>query len=369
MTIDRSGLRRSYRFSSEIVIVPSANGSLDMIVGSTGTRFNGVPALISAFVRLHGIGSFSASQFRAALPVAERPQSGALFRLLASVGILLPESSERTDQAPLYPWDNTGWGLAKLFHRSTVFTKFLQGDPEGWSTQLRHCEQIASVGAGPGIAKSYPSHLEQKLRNKPTVPHVNFFDVVTARRTCRDFESSGVNHRTLETLLYFAARAQSVHNDKYFGSQMLRSSPSGGSRHPIELYPQILNVAGMRNGSYYYHPVNHSLFRLGRASRPLLHRIGQRQRGTMGAPLAFIVTVRFARNLWKYRYGKSYLFSLLDLGHFVQTLITCAEALGLRSFLTPALDVALAHKHLRLPNIYDECASYLVFLGRSRKSN
>ena len=56
--------------------------------------------------------------------------------------------------------------------------------------------------------------------------------------------------------------------DPQVGQYVLKTSPSGGARHPTEVYPVVLRVDGVEPGLYHYSVKNHGLELLrGRANR------------------------------------------------------------------------------------------------------
>ena len=51
----------------------------------------------------------------------------------------------------------------------------------------------------------------------------------------------------------------SVRRVHVFGKLLYKRSPSGGARHPVEVYLMSLRVRGLRPGLYHYHPGHHIL--------------------------------------------------------------------------------------------------------------
>ena len=83
--------------------------------------------------------------------------------------------------------------------------------------------------------------------------------VVGARRTWRRFAARPVPLRALSTLLGLTGGVQSwliATNNKKVA---IKTSPSGGARHSIELYVVALAVDGLRRGVYHYAPGPHAL--------------------------------------------------------------------------------------------------------------
>jgi SagB-type dehydrogenase family enzyme len=294
----------------------------------------------------------------------------ALTALVAS-GVLRTTFAERPVSpprgAPTLDWGDHGWGIARVFHDQVVDTDFTQGDPEGWALQLDIIAGLAAEGGGPPPTKDYEGAVRVPLEVEPAALVADFSSVLKARRTCREFATDArVDASTLASVLDHAARATGTIMSDKLGPLLLKTSPSGGARHPVEIYPQIIRVDGVATGNYYYDPVRHDLALISDTSEELLFQLGQRQRGCQGFPVAFIVTARFCRNMWKYRYAKSYLFTLFDVAHLVQTLVLTCEAAGWGCFITPAIQVEKARLLLGLGDVYDECPAYFVAAGPRR---
>lgn len=262
-----------------------------------------------------------------------------------------------------FSWQENGWLSAKLFHDSVLNTTFIKGNSLGWETQLNGMAEINDSGAPPDVVKKY-SLPGKKLSTAHQKREINFFDVIRNRKTIRSFNrQKPVTLDLVSEILHYSAQANSIVQSKYFGPLIKRNVPSGGSMHPIEIYPQLIGVDQINDGNYYYNHIEHSLFKLGEVEKSFIYELSQDQVSLNGHFIAFIITARFLRNFWKYRYSKSYIFTHLDAGHFAHNLILSCEALGLKCFLTPAIDVAMAQNHLGLSGNFDECAVYLIVAG------
>jgi SagB-type dehydrogenase family enzyme len=357
--------KRRFRFSPYLVLKLKGDGGVEAILGDTGIVLTAELWLLQLVENLHSSKGFTEEDFRDALTHLGDSNTAALaFCTFSATNIIIPWSNAKGSVIPTLSWRENGWEVARLFHEATAHASFLQGDTEGWQQQLQQCEMIGRTGESPPIVKTYQDKdiisLEEPIKDNSD----SFFKVLSGRRTCRKFSSDRrLNKSQLSTILHYAARAQSIVQDLNLGPHLLRTSPSGGARHPVDIYPQLFRVNGIPSGSFYYDPQRHTLTLLGPTSEDLIYRIGQQQSGCRNMPVAFLITARFARNLWKYRYPKSYIFTLFDVAHFVQTFILCCEAMRLKCFLTPALNVSMAQAHLDLTNIYDECSTYLVTAG------
>ena len=122
------------------------------------------------------------------------------------------------------------------------------------------------------------------------------------------------------------------------GFAALKTSPSGGARHPIEAYVVARRVRGLRSGLYHYAPDTHELERLrnGATSRTLATFLGG-QPWYGNASALVVLTSVVERKMWLYHYPRSYRILLLEAGHLVQTFCLIATSLGLAPFCSAAL--------------------------------
>ena len=121
-----------------------------------------------------------------------------------------------------------------------------------------------------------------------------------------------------------------------------RSSPSGGARHPIEVYPVILNTEGFKPGIYHYLAHRHSLEVIRLMPReelvPLVGDFANGQKYAGGAHALFILSAKYYRNYWKYRkISRTYSVVLMDVAHLSQTFYLVATDLNLGAFFSAAI--------------------------------
>ncbi|MCA9666519.1 MAG: nitroreductase family protein, partial [Myxococcales bacterium] len=94
-----------------------------------------------------------------------------------------------------------------------------------------------------------------------------------------------------------------------------------------------------------------------------VYHLGHQQTGLQNVSAALFFTARWDRHVWKYRYARSYRMVLFDIAHLVQTMIVTATALGLRSFLTPALKDSETAAFLGFDDEVAESPIYLTSVG------
>ena len=192
----------------------------------------------------------------------------------------------------------------------------------------------------------------------------SFFETLHARRTWQEFSNSPALLESVAKLLQTTWGVQGYVDAKPLGHLPLKTSPSGGARHPIEVYLMALRVKGLERGLYHYDPRAHALERIssGATARKARAYCADQPRPAAGAAALFIMTAVFARTMWKYRHPRAYRVVLLDAGHLGQTFCLTATRLGLRPFSTAALNDTLIERDLGIDGI-SESVIYVTGCG------
>jgi SagB-type dehydrogenase family enzyme len=128
-----------------------------------------------------------------------------------------------------------------------------------------------------------------------------------------------------------------------------RTSPSGGGRHPTDIYPYIKNVSGVPEGFYRYSIDDHKLYPIASAcTDEELQQICGGQPWVSDAAVLLFYVSRFERTRWKYPNARAYRILMMDVGHLSQTVYLVAGALNLQLTYTAALRDELLENHLSL---------------------
>jgi SagB-type dehydrogenase family enzyme len=160
-----------------------------------------------------------------------------------------------------------------------------------------------------------------------------FGAVLLSRRTWRRFSRRPITASQLATLLWLSCGVQQWVTAA--GQRLpLKTSPSGGARHPIECYVAVRDVKGLNPGFYHYAADAHALERLGRrrVSAATLRRYVPRSGHFAAASAMVFFTAVFERQLWRYPYARAYRAALVEAGHVCQTFCLAATWLGLAPF-------------------------------------
>lgn len=186
--------------------------------------------------------------------------------------------------------------------------------------------------------------------------------MLLARRTHRQFSNGKLSLRALSHLLYYTWGVMGYLQTP-FGRLAHKTSPSGGARHPVEVYVLALKVDDLQAGLYHYHAKNHclELLRKGRMTEKAASYCAGRS-FVKGAAALFLMTAVFPRSMWKYRFARGYRVVTLDAGHLCQTFCLTATYLGLAPFSTAALNDSEIEKDLGIDGI-SESVLYAAGVG------
>lgn len=243
------------------------------------------------------------------------------------------------------------------FHFMTKDTPFVGAD---WPIEEK-MKALPTTRAPPQfkrIAAATPIRLPA-----PEIHKDAFFETLHARRTHRDFAKAAVSLESVSNLLQTTWGVQGYVQTNVFGKLPYKTSPSGGARHPIEVYLVALRVKGLNRGIYHYQAKDNHLTKIpGKVSARMASAYCADQPYFGEAAALFIMTAVFARTMWKYGRARAYRVVLLETGHLGQTFCLTATRLGLAPFSTAALKDSVIEKDLGIDGI-SESVLYVTGVG------
>jgi SagB-type dehydrogenase family enzyme len=162
-------------------------------------------------------------------------------------------------------------------------------------------------------------------------PMGNLLDLLRARKSRRSHSDAALSLAEFSFLCWAAAGIKE-HKPKF----SLRTVPSGGARHPLDLYFFVARVDGLETGLYRYLPVEHAvaLVRTGNDSAVLNEAL----RGQYwNAAVVFVWVAVPYRSEW--RYGPAaHKLVLLDAGLSCENLYLACESIGEGTCVVGAYD-------------------------------
>ena len=284
-------------------------------------------------------------------PGGDIADSESLLQLLCSLGLV-----DREDDATNAEWME--WSpAAAFFHFSTKNRRF----PEDLDQRDRELVEKAAHHPQPAPTKRVEGSRTPLINGVPIDGTLQA--ALIERRTWRRFSDQPVPAGALATLLDRTFKVQARGRVAGQGDVVVKTSPSGGSRHPIEAYLLAWNVDGLRPGAYHYDSATHELVDLRRSvSAADIPDLLAHQTYFSGAGAAVIMCPVFARTMWRYGHSRAYRTVLIDAGHLGQTFCLVATALGLAPFTTMAFIESKLEALLRLDGVL-ECPIYVAGVG------
>lgn len=273
-------------------------------------------------------------------------------RSLAEKGLLLSDAPdpalralrERDEALSANEWNP----YAALYHYLTQWSEVDIREPgeEEWriteTVQTLTQEFLAEHGPPPGEFTNEPAGPSLPLPGNEQDGAL--FRALLARRTTRSFDATvPMTLDQLDTVLRYVFGCHGFGKTTGGVVAIKRTSPSGGALQPIEAYPIVSNVEGVRSGIYHYNVRDHALTLLSALAADECRRLatssmcGQSYFGA--AHVSFVLTARYYRNHWKYRrHQKAYAGILMDAAHLSQTLYLVSGEVGLGAFVTIAIN-------------------------------
>lgn len=289
---------------------------------------------------------------------ARYPPEGLADLVLALVGARLlqrsdqPPAPEEEAMSKLDQWNPE----AGFFHSATRDVEFL--DIRTGERQLR---VQARTWPMPSPIKRYLGARRIKLRPPDsTAPTAQAF---LTRRSWRQFGKGKIPLTTFGTLLGMTAGVQKWLTASSGQRVALKTSPSGGARHPIELYTLAWGIEGLPRGLYHYAADTHELelVKRGLGSSRVADYLPHGDYWSDACAVILFSAV-FERDIWRYPYSRAYRAPFIEAGHLCQTFLVLASEVGLAPFCAMALADSVIERDLGLDGV-GESVLYAAGVG------
>jgi SagB-type dehydrogenase family enzyme len=226
-------------------------------------------------------------------------------------------------------WEELGWREARVFHEATRDYPFVQMDqPGAFARDAHRMDEYHAQERAPRPYQEVDADLVLEL---PGLKAGESPDEQLERMTVADRRSQAGVGLLLDVC--FGERGQLT----FAGGQMclLKSTPSGGARHPTEVFLAAFDLPEIPAGIYHYGVEHHRLERV---------RAGQHRDAFGHATFdlftkyetppaaALVFTSLVERAMWRYREPRSFRAILVDVGHAVMAYRSVARALGFRTY-------------------------------------
>lgn len=253
---------------------------------------------------------------------------------IADVLIAWQSERHRVEDANQAAWSR--WGrLVALFHaetRNLRDQRFLTTDAD----QERLRDRLDHEPPPPVSREVVTTHRVPLAPAEPVSwARTDFLDVLSHRRSTRRFSGEPVPFESFSALLRWSGGITDLDEPT---QTAFKTSPSGGGRHPTEIYVHAHGVAGLRSGLYHLNTRRDELELVGppQPTDELVALLGDQEWVADSGCVVFFTSV-LARSTWKYSTPRTYRMLHLDVGHLSQTVYLLAAALGLGATFTAAI--------------------------------
>ncbi|MCL1995823.1 MAG: SagB/ThcOx family dehydrogenase [Defluviitaleaceae bacterium] len=235
---------------------------------------------------------------------------------------------------------------------------------------MKKSDQQAGVAHPPHGKPSVGNLISLKsFETNCPVTNDSYKDLLDIRRSVRVYdENAPMTQEQLAFLLYSIQGIQSHRGSN--SAFTLRPVPSGGARHPFEVYIAVRNVDGLEKGIYRYVPTENIggkavtvefLKNLDNHEEQIADMVVG-QRWVIAAPVVLFISCVPYKAEWRY-VEHAHRIVLVDLGHVGQNAMLSAVALGLGSCCLGAYNQQLCDQLLGLDG-QDEYTVYGISVGK-----
>jgi SagB-type dehydrogenase family enzyme len=231
-------------------------------------------------------------------------------------------------------WNSFGWCEAADYHYSSYDYQFIDASAEGSDAALKLMRTYGDTERDAARCKKYAQYEFELALPCPAA------GLIGARlESVFDGEKHGgvLDFEALQKLLSISVGQIGAITPRWDGEPLLlRTSPSGGARHPTETYVCIFNISGIDAGWYHVQINPLKLVCLtrsgasdddGRSCFPSLF-----DRARFKIQCALVLTCVFERNMYRYREPRTFRSVHIDAGHLAETFEAVSASLGIQSF-------------------------------------
>jgi SagB-type dehydrogenase family enzyme len=263
-----------------------------------------------------------------------------------------PSSPEEEAMSKLDRWNPE----AGFFHSATKDVEFL--DIRAGERALR---RQAHTWRMPAPVKRYRG--AQRVKLGPVDATTATAQAFLGRRSWRQFGKGKIPLTTFGTLLGLTAGVQKWLTSSSGERVALKTSPSGGARHPIELYTLAWGIDGLPRGLYHYAPDAHELelVKRGLGSSRVADYLPHGDYWSDACAVILFSAV-YERDIWRYPYSRAYRAPFIEAGHVCQTFLVLASEFGLAPFCAMALADSVVEGDLGIDGV-SESVLYAAGVG------
>ncbi len=279
---------------------------------------------------------------------------------LINKGLIIKSSEKEIDTKKR--WCAHNWDDSLIYHWHTnLYPKYDYWlDPrDEFDTDLMRL--YVESEKRPSNYKSYEEVKSTQLTNNPLALASSVPQAFELKQS-NDKSKNIITFEEFSRLCFLAFGETGSKNIKVTGRFITKTIPSGGARHPTEIYPVVLeDIEGVEPGLYHYNVQSHKLEQILLGNLTSLcrdHILLPPDRIWFQPKVIFLYTCIFDRSMFRYRESRSYRVMHYDLGHIMQNLRFLANSLGRHLYGGYSLHDSEIEKILNIDGILESIMGY-----------
>ncbi len=222
---------------------------------------------------------------------------------------------------------------------------------------------VSNWGRRPPLYKTYEQARKIRLPEPRMDGGLPTEEAIRLRHSTREYSGEPMTLDELSRVLFMM---DGINRERW--GHRLRTAPSSGALYPIEAYPVVHNVTGLKPGVYHYGVKDHLLeqVRVG-DMRGEVVRQGLSQQFLGKANVVMFLTIIFQRMRFKYQ-DRTYRYGLLEAGHLGQNIYLAATSMGLGACAIGAFMDDAINGMLGVDG-KEEAAIYMLTVGKTPKKS
>lgn len=249
---------------------------------------------------------------------------------LATQGDLIVSYDDSRPELRRYDaWRTYGWSEASVYQEATRDYPFVKMDePGAFAVDEARMKRYLEQTEVPNIYQSLPAEFSIPLRKIKEGESAN-----ELLRSMSPAERRGLAGLSLLFDVCFGERTKIEFNVQ--GSFLRKSIPSGGARHPTEIFFAAFPGCCVRPGVYHYDVKSHCLdcVREGDFFKEFEFATFDLFKKFKSPPVGLIAfTSLYERAMWRYRDARSWRAVLIDVGHALMSFRTVHRTLGYNGY-------------------------------------
>jgi len=248
---------------------------------------------------------------------------------LCSNQIILNDSTLNKSYPAKQAWYKYGWAEAFKYHFATKNYPFLKmGEKDAFQKDTERMVRFKKSSPVPDIYQSFSSIRRVYLEKIEKDSNVNVLISDINKK-----EKRGIRALSLFFNLCFGERSKQEFGVQ--GNFLRKAIPSGGSRHPSEVFFFAFKNSPLQPGLYHYNVKKHSLdclkegnfyLECKKSTFDLFDKFPKKPLGLL------VFTSLYERAMWRYRDSRSWRAPLIDVGHALMLYRELALALEFKTY-------------------------------------